>query len=248
MRSLPLADSSVYRHSMTHQTLQQLPDLPDGIHHYRLDAGHLAFVKLRRDAPLGFFSAEARGLKTLVEARTLRVPEVFIVDEHGIAIEDLGSGRAQHDDWQHAGQALAAMHSHRETSFGFPADGWCGDSAQDNTRDDDGFRFFAERRLLPQARRARDAGHLERADIARIESICARLHDLLPEAPPSLVHGDLWTGNLHVCASGELALIDAAAAHYGWAEGDLAMLTLFGEPPSAARAHRYSIFTTFSIT
>jgi fructosamine-3-kinase len=49
----------------------------------------------------------------------------------------------------------------------------------------------------------------------------------------ALVHGDLWTGNLHACADGELALIDAAAVHYGWAETDLAMLTLFGEPPAA---------------
>jgi hypothetical protein len=35
------------------------------------------------------------------------------------------------------------------------------------------------------------------------------------------------------CADGELALIDAAAVHYGWAEAELAMLTLFGEPPAA---------------
>jgi fructosamine-3-kinase len=47
------------------------------------------------------------------------------------------------------------------------------------------------------------------------------------------VHGDLWTANLHACADGELALLDAGAVHYGWAETDLAMLTLFGEPPPA---------------
>lgn len=47
------------------------------------------------------------------------------------------------------------------------------------------------------------------------------------------MHGDLWTANLHQCADGDLALIDAAAMRYGWAEADLAMLTLFGEPPAA---------------
>jgi fructosamine-3-kinase len=51
--------------------------------------------------------------------------------------------------------------------------------------------------------------------------------------PPVLIHGDLWTANLHACANGELALIDAGAVHDGWAEADLAMLTLFGEPPPA---------------
>ena len=97
---------------------------------------------------------------------------------------------------------------------------------------EDGERFFAECRLLPQAWRARDAGLLEPADIAAAEALCARLRERIPAQPPSLLHGDLWSGNLHACTSGSLALVDAAAVHFGWAEADLAMLTLFGEPPS----------------
>ena len=56
---------------------------------------------------------------------------------------------------------------------------------------------------------------------------------MLPKQPPVRVHGDLWMGNVHTCANGELALIDGGAVHYGWAEADLAMLTLFGEPPAS---------------
>lgn len=37
---------------------------------------------------------------------------------------------------------------------------------------------------------------------------------------------------MHACANGEPALIDAAAVHCGWAEAELAMLTLFGLPPT----------------
>nr|WP_051414220.1 fructosamine kinase family protein [Pseudoxanthomonas suwonensis] len=59
------------------------------------------------------------------------------------------------------------------------------------------------------------------------------MRECVPRQPPSLLHGDLWIANLHPCADGGLALIDAAAAHHGWAEADLAMLTLFGEPPAA---------------
>src|SRR5262249_10947770 len=106
-----------------------------------------------------------------------------------------------------------------------------GDTPQDNRWHNDGCEFFAACRLLPQTRRARDRGLLEAADAANIERLCARLPALLPARPPVLVHGDLWLGNLHSCADGELALIDGGAVHYGWAEGDLAMLVLFGAPP-----------------
>ena len=205
--------------------------LRDGVHRIALGDGDSAFVKVRRDRPADFFLAEARGLAALSQA-PVRVPDVLAVWEHGIALEDLGRGRASAHTWVRAGESLAGLHRLPGPSFGFGTHGWCGDSEQDNTPDRDGFRFFAERRLSPQGRRAFDRGLLERADLAGLESIGARLRELLPERRPVLVHGDLWTGNLHACADGEFALIDGGAVHYGWAEGDLAMLTLFGEPPS----------------
>jgi fructosamine-3-kinase len=210
-----------------------LLDLPDGVHHVSLTDGRPALAKVRNRAPPGFFAAEARGLAALRSAAALRVPKVFAVDDHRIALEDLGSGRAGPADWEQAGRALAKLHAIKGARFGFEAPGWCGDSRQDNTIAADGFDFFAERRLLPQARNAVDAGRLDQDDARRVEVLCKRLRDWLPHRPPMLVHGDLWLGNLHACADGELALIDGGAVHYGWAEGDLAMLTLFGEPPAA---------------
>src|SRR5690606_16115307 len=140
---------------------------------------------------------------------------------------------ANHAAWERAGCNLARLHRHRAEHFGLDRDGWCGDSPQPNTLMNDGWRFFAECRLLPQARRARDAGRLPKPNLDSLERLCAKLPALVPAQPPSLVHGDLWSANLHACADGELALIDAGAVHYGWAETDLAMQTLFGEPPTA---------------
>lgn len=211
---------------------EALAGLPDGLHRVRRRDGNSAVAKVRHGAPAGFFEAEARGLAALRGARTLRVPDVFAVRAHGILIEDLGSGRPKGDDWERAGAALARMHRHAAESFGFDADGWCGDSPQENTRSIDGYSFFVERRLRAQAERARAGGFLDENDSRHLDRICERLADLVPAAPPVLVHGDLWSANLHACANGELALIDAGAVHYGWAETDLAMLTLFGEPPT----------------
>jgi len=210
----------------------RFPDLPDGLHRIALADGRPAIAKVRRRAPAGFFAAEARGLAALAASKTLRVPLVHAVNRQGILLEDLGSGRPSIAQLAQAGAALAHMHAIRADTFGFDADGWCGDSAQDNTPTRDGHAFFAERRLVPQADRAHVAGLLDRNDLRALDRIVARLADLVPAAPPVLVHGDLWTANLHACASGELALIDAGAVHYGWAETDLAMLTLFGEPPA----------------
>jgi fructosamine-3-kinase len=190
-------------------------------------------AKVRRGAEPDFFEAEARGLGALRDSRTLRVPEVFAVAAGGLLIEDLGAGHPRPDDWTGAGAKLARMHRIESGVFGFEGDGWCGDSPQDNTRCADGHRFFIERRLQPQAQRARENGYLNDDDARRVDRICARLADLVPIAPAVLVHGDLWTANLHACADGELALIDAGAVHYGWSESDLAMLTLFGGPPAA---------------
>jgi len=210
----------------------RIPDLPDGLHRISLGDGRRAIAKVRHRAPAGFFEAEARGLAALAASRTVRVPLVHAVAADRILIEDLGSGRPSRTQIEHAGAALARMHGNRSDAFGLDADGWCGDSAQDNTPTRDGHAFFAERRLVPQAERARASGLLDRNDQRAIDQLIARMADLVPAAPPVLVHGDLWTANLHASASGELALIDAGAVHYGWAETDLAMLTLFGESPA----------------
>jgi fructosamine-3-kinase len=209
-----------------------LTGLSDGLHRLRTREAGALVAKVRRGAPGDFFAAEARGLATMGATESLRVPRVLAVRTDGIVLEDLGNGRPRRSDWELAGANLARMHRSIGDSFGFDADGWCGDSPQDNTRDADGHRFFAERRLLAQAERAHANSLLDEGDVQRIERICAQLQHLVPDAPPVLVHGDLWTANLHACANGELALIDGGAVHYGWAESDLAMLTLFGEPPS----------------
>lgn len=205
-------------------TSTRLTGLPDGRH---------ALVKRRRDAPPDFFEAEARGLQALRSAGALRLPEVYQVRQDRIVLEDLGAGTPAADYWQRAGAGLAAQHNVAGDRFGFDGNGYCGDSPQDNTHDDDGWRFFAERRLLPQMQRARDDGLIDLSDVAAIENVCANLRERVPDMPPVLLHGDLWSGNLHVCSDGGPALVDAGGVHFGWAEAELAMLTLFGSPPAA---------------
>jgi fructosamine-3-kinase len=89
--------------------------------------------------------------------------------------------------------------------------------------------WYAEHRIAPYLRAARDAGDLTVAEGAVVERVCARLPELAgPPEPPARLHGDLWSGNV-LWASDGVWLIDPAA-HGGHRETDLAMLALFGCP------------------
>ncbi len=190
-------------------------------------------VKHWPEAPADFFAAEAAGLAALAGACAMRVPRVLALEPERIVLEDLGEGAPKERFWTTAAAGLAAQHAIRGERFGFKRNGYCGPTPQSNAWTDDGWRFFAEHRLMPQARRAFDHGRLDADDVAAVERLCARLRELVPAQPPSLLHGDLWLGNLHCCGDGTPAQIDAGAVHYGWVESELAMLTLFGTPPDA---------------
>jgi fructosamine-3-kinase len=97
---------------------------------------------------------------------------------------------------------------------------------------DDGYAFFGERRLKFQGDLARRHGLLDSSNYQLLITLISHLSTLIPTQPASLSHGDLWSGNIHNGPQGEPVLIDPAA-HYGWAEAELAMMTLFGSLPEA---------------
>ncbi|BES72603.1 fructosamine kinase family protein [Marinobacter nanhaiticus D15-8W] len=218
-----------------------LPDVSDGhdtgggsfggTSRLTLTDGREVFLKTQRDAPAGFFQAEALGLQALAETNAIHVPEVLAVSDSGLLMEWL-SGSPASDYAERLGEQLATLHRHTSDAFGFEMDNFCGLTPQPNPRMADGFAFFAEARLEHQARLAQQGGLLQSRDIKCIEAIASRLQDWIPEQPASLIHGDLWSGNVHCGPSGEPVLIDPAA-HYGWAEADLAMTTLFGRQAPA---------------
>ena len=126
--------------------------------------------------------------------------------------------------WGDVGAAVRRLHDRRGERYGWPVDYALGTVALDNRQGSDWPAFWGEQRL------AATAALLDRPWRERVEALARRLPDLLPAAPsPSLLHGDLWSGNILVRGGRLAALIDPACCH-GDAEVDLAMLTLFGGP------------------
>ena len=202
----------------------------------RTDRGAQLFLKWSRELPHRIFAEEASALDAIAQAGALRVPTVIAwrdepgVDARWLLLEWLEPGNASDRTWEALGLGLADQHRVRAAAPGWPSDNFIGSLVQQNGEAADWPSFWRERRLQPQAARARDAGLLDAADTSRLERLYAGLDEILaPEASEgaSLLHGDLWNGNVLALADGSAAVIDPAAC-YGHREVDLGMAELFG--------------------
>ena len=164
---------------------------------------------------------EAEGLDALRRAGA-PTPEVIAFDDDLLVIAHVGGP----PDWGEVGAALARVHSTHGAAFGWHEDTRIASLPMPNPRHDDATTFWAEARLRPFA----EARALPASLRSRIHAACdARLHGLFDHDPaPSLVHGDLWSGNV---VDGRW-LIDPAV-HHADREVDLAMMDLFGGFPPA---------------
>ena len=197
-----------------------------------LSNGDTLFLKQQTQAPPDFFTAEAAGLNALRQTGTLRVPRVIHAEPGFLLLEDLGIGTPGPRFWHQLGEGLAALHREEQDEFGFFGDNYCGLTPQRNTPCYDGYQFFARQRLMALARQAAIRRQLDSADMLTMEFIVANLNRWIPLQAPVLIHGDLWSGNVHCDGAGQPALIDPAC-YWGWAEAELAMTTLFGGFPAS---------------
>ncbi len=203
---------------------------------FRLDGsdGTRYFLKLNGARHLPVFIAEAAGLDAITATNTIRVPRPIA---HGIAggqsylvlehLELSSRGNAQL-----LGEQLAALHRCEEIRFGFAQDNFIGTTAQPNGWANDWIDFWRERRLGFQLQLAAENGCGD-----RLQTLGKKLLDALPvffngyTPRPSLLHGDLWSGNHAFLTDGTPTIFDPAS-YYGDRECDLAMTELFGGYPA----------------
>lgn len=196
------------------------------------------FVKLNDVRLAEMFAAEADGLSALAACAELRVPRViahgssdrqaYLVLEylplHALRAPAQGAA---------AGRSLAALHRIQGAQYGWHRDNFIGSTPQCNTEHRVWPFFFARRRLLPQldlAKRRPEHGKLISSGQRLVEKLAALFVD--HQAPPSLLHGDLWHGNAATDDAGTLSLFDPAV-YFGDREADLAMSELFGGFPDS---------------
>lgn len=129
--------------------------------------------------------------------------------------------------WADLGVNLAPLHAFRGARYGWDGDYAFGPVAIENGWCDDWPAFWAERRLRPAL------AHIPRDLACRVAALADDLPCRLPTRPEaSLLHGDLWSGNVLVEGGRITGLVDPAC-YYGHAEVDLTMLSLFDRPSAA---------------
>jgi fructosamine-3-kinase len=186
-----------------------------------LNDGREAIVKDGGASPV-----EAAMLRAIA-ASGAPAPQVFAAKGGILVMEAMRADGGLSNAWASLGKALAKLHAAKGNTCGWADDYAFGAVAIENGWMKSWPVFWAERRLLP------NCSHVASALGRRIELLAADLANRLPELPaPSLLHGDLWGGNI-LAASNEVTAFIDPACYYGHSEVDIAMLNLFDGPSPA---------------
>jgi fructosamine-3-kinase len=159
----------------------------------------------------------------------IRAPEVIRLTEDFLILEFIPTAiNPPSDFWSKLGRQLANLHAYSQKIPGFHQDNFIGRSPQKNHSTANWKEFFWQSRLLPQWEMATHRGIPNTTKL-----LWQQLESLWPaplegsSAQASLLHGDLWSGNVLVSNNGEPVVIDPAV-YYGDAEADLSLTYLFG--------------------
>jgi len=195
----------------------------------KTNSGNYFLKSNKRSLYPKMFEREAEGLQLIRSNTSLKVPDVIGFGETSedafLILEYLAPATAGLDYHRNLGKGLAELHRSTSDSFGLDTDNYIGSLHQSNSRHEDWIPFFIHERIEPMLRKARDAKAIDKELVRNFDRLFLRLESFFPEEKAALLHGDLWSGNVH--NNGGPCLIDPAV-YYGHREMDLAMTHLFG--------------------
>lgn len=203
--------------------LQPLSGGLGAVYRVMMPDGHSVVAKIGNSLEI-----EAYMLRYLADHSPLPVPRPLHVTDTLLVMEYIeGSSSITPAVENHAAELLAELHNITSSTFGLERDTVIGSLPQPNPQTEDWLTFYREHRLLYMAREAANSGRLPTTFLARVEKLAAHLERWLSEPPaPSLLHGDIWAGNVLARSGRIVGLIDPAI-YYGHPEIELAFISLF---------------------
>ncbi len=192
------------------------------------------FVKTNAPGKKAMFEAEAKGLFALAASNTIKVPVPICVGDDGsqsyLVLQYLElNGRANQ---VLLGEQLAAMHRVTAEQFGWEINNTIGATLQRNVWMTDWVEFWRTQRLGFQLQLAAQNGYGGKLQLLG-EKLLIEMPKLFSgrKITPSMLHGDLWGGNVAGLNDGmedSTPVIFDPAFYYGDREADLAMTYVFG--------------------
>jgi len=203
------------------------------VYKVELTDGTTLVAKVDREAE-SHLEREAYMLRYLREYSELPVPEVFYGTQTLLLMQFVeGSNSFSDASQRHAAELLAALHEITAGAYGHERDTLIGSLEQPNPPTQSWVEFFRDQRLFYLAEVAHRSGRLPSEDVKQIERLAERLEELIEEPErPSLIHGDVWSGNMLAKGERVTAFLDPAI-YYADREVELAFISLFnsfGEP------------------
>lgn len=212
----------------------------------QLSNGNLLFMKSNEKSKVDFFVKEAHNLKAIAKTNTIATPKILgFGTEDGeevgysfLLLDFVELGNLDANFWENFAETLGNMHKSTTEAFiskedwaegkifGFYEDNYIGKTKQINSPKITWVDFFRENRLAPQFKMAEK--YFSTKDFKLIDKLLDNLADFLIEPrSPSLLHGDLWAGNV-MCDTKPQAMLIDPACYVGHPEADIAMTELFG--------------------
>lgn len=198
-----------------------------------LKSGKPLLVKLAGEANVGFHH-EAKGLSAIAETNTIATPQVIAVGdspEPYLILEWIETAPIQTEFWGRFAEDLAALHNFEnpDSQFGFTCDNVIGAKPQINQWADSWASFFCDRRLRYQFQLARGEGYFSEDEALLFEDFLVQVSVMLEPVAvtPSLIHGDLWSGNFLCDENQQPVLIDPAVS-YSHSEAEFSIMRMFG--------------------
>ena len=203
------------------------------------------FVKIGRKGFHVMYQREFEALKAMQKAIHFHVPDPLLVGELDeecaiLAMEFIPLSPVRRGSETALGEALAEMHGITSDYYGLAEDNFIGRSLQPNGWSDNWWAFFCTNRLQHQLDMA-VANGLYHELAERIAKIIELTPTKFASHQPSrsLLHGDLWSGNVGADKHGKPVIYDPAM-YYGDPETDIAMSQMFGALGQAVYEAYYS--------
>jgi len=184
------------------------------------------------------YQCEASGLAEIAKANVITTPEVMSFGDQYILTEYINSNTPSSDFFSNFGKRLAKLHQYKGKSFGFYEDNYIGTNPQINIpaqdEKNDWITFYFNKRLLYQYKLASQNGYITNTLKNGFIKLESNLYKILGSSTesPSLLHGDLWSGN-YICNNDNRPVLIDPAVYYGHREADIAMTKVFGGFPQS---------------